>query len=54
MVKATSETSDELRKRIADLHKDAARLRGESDRLLKLSVRLAEQIERMEKAKSKR
>jgi hypothetical protein len=38
---------------MAELHSEAARLRGESDRLLKLSVRLAEQIERIEKAKPK-
>jgi hypothetical protein len=45
------ETSDQLRKQIENLHSEAARLRAESDRLIKLSKSLADEAERLEKKK---
>jgi hypothetical protein len=52
-VSMMNDTPEGLRNQIADLHSEAARLRAESDRLLKLSVRVAETIERIERSRPK-
>ena len=45
----TQETSEVLRNQIADLHREAARLRVESDRLLSISDSFAQRVEDLEK-----